>query len=135
METLRLYPPASGVSRYTTDMNATWNGYGLGGALLISSVYVMHRHPSLWKEPDVFRPDRWLDGSEDNLQDKFLAFSRGPRDCIGKYFALLEAKLAVSSLVTKFNLECVDPNETIYQQLTNTPKNGCQVRFCASYFI
>jgi cytochrome P450 len=96
---------------------------------VIVSVYVMHRHPSLWKAPNEFRPSRFLDGSEDRLHDKFLPFSRGPRDCIGKYFALLEAKLAVSALVSLYDLECVDNNETIYAQLTNQPKGGAKIRF------
>ena len=86
-ETLRLYPPASG-SRATKDANATYNGYAISNAILVSANYVMHRHPSLWKRPNEFIPERFLDGSEDNLTAKFNPFSRGPRDCIGKYFAL-----------------------------------------------
>jgi cytochrome P450 len=56
-------------------------------------------------------------------------FSRGPRDCIGKYFAFAEEKLALSRLVTKYNLELVNPNETIRSQLTLLPKEGAQVKF------
>jgi cytochrome P450 len=97
--------------------------------IVIVSVYVMHRHPSLWNAPNEFRPSRFLDGSEDRLHDKLLPFSRGPRDCIGKYFALLEAKLAVSALVSLYDLECADPNETIHAQLTNKPKGGAKIRF------
>lgn len=127
-ETLRLYPPAS-VSRYTKDLNQTYNGYAIGGALLLMSTYVMHHHPSLWKEPEAFRPERFLDGSEEGLADKFIPFSRGPRDCIGKYFALLEGKIAVSAMVARYDFECIDPNETIKPQLTSLPRNGAKVRF------
>jgi cytochrome P450 len=81
-ETLRLYPPASGLSRYNADPDDTWNGYSIGNAVLLVQVYVMHRHPDLWKKPDDFIPARWLDGSEENLNSKFAAFSRGPRDCV-----------------------------------------------------
>jgi cytochrome P450 len=128
-ETLRLYPPVGGLARCTPDKNETYNGYRIGGADLILSAYVMHHHPSLWKRPEDFIPERFLDGSEERIAEKFLAFSRGPRDCIGKYFALLEAKLAVSALVTAYELECVDPNETFYSQITNLPKHGAQIRF------
>lgn len=97
--------------------------------MLFVSIYTIGRHPKLWKDPLKFRPERFLDGSEDRLNEKFLAFSRGPRDCIGKHFAMLEAKLAVSALVTRYNIECVDPNEKIITEITNIPKNGAQVRF------
>ncbi len=43
---------------------------------------------SIWKDPDVFRPERWLEPlppSEDlcNGWANLLAFSDGPRKCIG----------------------------------------------------
>jgi cytochrome P450 len=127
-ESLRLYPPAT-VSRYTPDLDQTFKGYSIGGAELVISPYVTHRHPSLWKEPDSFRPERFLDGSEESLGDKYLPFLRGPRDCIGKYFAYLELKLAVSSLIMRYDSKCVDPNETIVTYITNMPRNGAQVMF------
>jgi len=90
-EALRLYPPA-GSARYTPDVSETWKDpktneeYTIGGAVLYVSHYVMHRHPDLWNQPDDFFPERFLDGSEQNISSKFQPFSRGPRDCIGKYF-------------------------------------------------
>jgi cytochrome P450 len=134
-ETLRLYPPAAGVSRFTADAGAEWNGYSLTGALLMLSIYCMGRHPLLWKEPEIFRPDRFLDGSEEppqskySINAKFTAFSKGPRDCMGKYFALLEAKLAVAALVSRYDLECVDPKERLISLLTTLPKNGAMIKF------
>jgi cytochrome P450 len=133
-ETLRLYPPASGVSRYT-DADEEWNGYSLSGATLVLGTYTMGRHPLLWKEPEVFRPERFLDGSEEppnskyGINAKFTAFAKGPRDCIGKYFALIEAKLAISALVTRYDMECIDPNERMKVLITSLPANGAQVRF------
>jgi len=128
-ETLRLYPPASGITRYNADVTDTYKGYCIGGAVLMANAYVMHRHPQLWKRPDEFVPDRFLDGSESDLNSKFMPFSRGPRDCIGKYFALLEAKLAVSALAVRYELECVDPNDQMCYMLTNIPRDGAKIRF------
>jgi cytochrome P450 len=128
-EALRLYPPASGLSRKCEDDNESHNGYRIGGAILIVNAYVMHRHPQLWKRPDEFLPDRFIDGSEEDINSKFLPFSKGKRDCIGKYFALLEAKLAVSALVMRYDIECVDPTDYMEQVLTNLPKRGAKVRF------
>lgn len=94
-ETLRLYPPATGSARYTSNVDETWTDpktgetYTVGGAVCYVTSYVMHRHPMLWKDPDAFIPERFLDGSEENLSAKFVPFSRGPRDCLGKYFGEL----------------------------------------------
>ena len=129
-ETLRLYPPASGMTRQPSpDNEISYKGYSIGGAVLMVNAYVMHRHPDLWNHPEDFLPERFFDGSEDNLHAKFWPFSRGPRDCIGKYFALLEAKLAISALATRYDFDCVDPNDHIFAMLTNIPKNGAKVKF------
>ncbi|GKY96255.1 hypothetical protein MPSEU_000585300 [Mayamaea pseudoterrestris] len=134
-ETLRLYPPATGVSRMTDDCNEEWNGYRLSGAVLVLQIYVMGRHPLLWKEPESFRPERFLDGSEEppnskySISAKFTAFSKGPRDCIGKYFALIEAKLAISALVTRYDFEAVDPKERLRVLITSLPANGASINF------
>jgi cytochrome P450 len=128
-ETLRLYPPLSSYSRYESNLDETYKGYTIGGAILGVNAYAIHRHPDLWKEPLLFRPERFLDGSEGDISSKFFAFSRGPRDCLGKYFAMVESKLAISALVKRYNLECVDPNEKLIVQVTTLPMNGAQIKF------
>lgn len=126
-ETLRLYPPAA-MARYTPDVSETYGGYTIGGAVLYISPYVMHRQESLWGErASVFWPERWLKG--DSFQSQFVSFSRGPRDCLGKYFAILEAKIAVSAIVQAYDMECVDPNDCISYRVTSCPRDGAKVRF------
>jgi cytochrome P450 len=125
-ESLRLYPPAS-TARLTPDLSESWGGYTLGGSVLYVSAYVMQRHPDHWDRPDDFVPERFLDAS-DNGASKFNAWSRGPRDCLGKYFAKLEAKMAVSALVLRYDLECVNPAEEMCYRLTACPKDGARVK-------
>lgn len=127
-ETLRLYPPASFLSRYNGDVNDTYQGYNIGGCSIGVNVYAMHRHPDVWKDPDDFRPERFLDGSEGDISSKFLAFSRGPRDCLGRYFAILEGKLAISALALRYDMDCVDPNDRIVALVTTMPIGGALVR-------
>lgn len=128
-ETLRLYPPSASVTRLEVDENFTWNGYTIGGGIVGVNIYAIHRHPDLWNEPNSFRPERFLDGSESDLADKFIPFSRGPRGCIGKYFALTEAKLAVSAICQRFDWDCVDPLETLAGVVLCHPSKGAKLVF------
>ena len=127
-ECLRLYPPA-GSARFTSDLNESFDGYCIGGAVLYLAPYTIHRNPRIWKQPNDFLPERFLDGSEGDVSNKFIPFMRGPRDCIGKYFAMLEGKLAISAIVSFYNLECVNPNDAPGMQLTLVPRDGAKIKF------
>jgi cytochrome P450 len=124
-ETLRLYPPAA-MARYTSDVSEMYGGYTIGGAVIYISPYVMHRQESLWERASIFWPERWLKGG--SFQSQFISFSRGPRDCLGKYFAILEAKIAISAIVQAYDMECVDPNDCILYRVTSCPRDGAKVR-------
>ena len=128
-ETLRLYPPAGIVSRYGDDLDETYEGYQIGGCIHMLAIYTMHHNPALWKNPEAFRPERFLDGSETDLSEKWVPFSRGPRDCIGKHFAMLEAKLALAALCVRYDAECVNPNEKVASLVTYVPQDGAKIRF------
>ena len=47
-------------------------------------VYVIHHDPSLWPEPETFRPERFLKEEESSIKPcSWLPFGGGPRQCIG----------------------------------------------------
>ena len=75
--------------------------------------------PVIFPEPDEFNPLRWLvvDKSEDGTEmlkpnthlDKFfVAFSKGPRSCVGMWLAWAEMYLTMAHLHRKFDLELYD---------------------------
>lgn len=125
-EVLRLYPPA-GSARYTSDLNETWNGYTIGGAVLYVNCYVTHRLPQYWDRPDDFVPERFVGVAPETYSHKYIPFLKGPRDCLGRYFALLEAKLAIAALAQRYNMTCVDPKEMLGSCLTARPRGGAKV--------
>jgi cytochrome P450 len=126
-ETLRLYPPAS-TARYVADPNESYNKeYKLGGAVLYINPYVMHRLPQYWEQPNDFLPDRFMGVSPDTYAHKFVPFSKGKRDCLGKYFAMLEAKLAVAALIQRYDMRCLDEDEKIGYRITSYPMGGAKV--------
>lgn len=53
----------------------------------MSNIFV-HRNPEIFPEPEVFKPERWLGAEGDSLDTWLVAFSKGPRSCLGiKYVA------------------------------------------------
>lgn len=99
-ESLRLCPPAAAVGRLAMR-DALVDGYLVkAGVNVIVASYAMQRDPTLWPDPLRFDPDRFeaaRAGGIDRWQ--YLPFGAGPRSCIGDHFAMLEATLAVATIL------------------------------------
>lgn len=111
MESLRLYPPAWVFGRQAlTDFEA--GGYTVpAGSTVVVSPWVMHRNPHYFDDPDAFRPERWLDGLEKRLpRYVYFPFGGGPRVCIGRGLALMEATLSLARIVQRFRLSVLGPD-------------------------
>lgn len=63
--------------------------------------------PDIFTDPESFIPERWLnrDGTDKALDKYFVAFSKGPRSCIGMWLAYAEMYIAVATLFSKFEFE------------------------------
>ncbi len=96
-EALRLCPPAPAISRVALrDIEV--DGYRVEkGTVLLFGIYAVQRDPALWDRPLEFDPDRFLGRRYDHWQ--YLPFGAGPRSCIGDHFAMLEATLALATVV------------------------------------
>ena len=102
-ETLRLYPPAWLITRNSLGDDVL-GGYEVPqGSLIIMSPWLLHRHPGIWANPDRFDPHRFISGDID--RSAFIPFGAGPRQCIGRDFAYVEAVLLLASLVAHFDVE------------------------------
>lgn len=63
----------------------------------------LQRHPSAWDAPEEFDIDRWLpDAESEHHPHAYKPFGNGARACIGRQFALVEAKLAIAMILQKF---------------------------------
>jgi acyl-CoA synthetase (AMP-forming)/AMP-acid ligase II/cytochrome P450 len=104
-EALRLYPPVWFLGREAVIPTSVMGQPVAPGDIVLSSPYVIHRHPGHWNEPDQFRPERFLKqpagGSGSHL---FMPFGIGPRTCVGRWLALYEMCLALAALVEKHQL-------------------------------
>jgi cytochrome P450 len=102
-ESMRLYPPAYFIDRVNIEED-NFNDIVLSkGSNLLFSVYEIHRHPDLWKNPESFLPERFLDESI-KFSKIYYPFGAGPRMCIGNNFAMYEMILAILSVVEQFEI-------------------------------
>jgi cytochrome P450 len=110
-EALRLCPPGAGTPRLLSKDVAV-DGYRLeAGTMALVSFYAMHRDPYLWDRPLTFDPDRFLpERSRGRNRWQYLPFGGGPRSCIGDHFAMLEATLALATVVRAAKIESLRGN-------------------------
>jgi cytochrome P450 len=104
-ETLRLYPSAPAIGRMT-ERGGDLGGYDLPPrAEVFVSPWVTHRHPDFWPDPERFDPDRFApEQVHARPRYAWFPFGGGPRACIGQYFAMLEATMAMAMVLREFEL-------------------------------
>ncbi len=96
-ETLRMTPPVAFQMRRAA-VAGELGGCPLNpGDRILLSALVLNRDPDIYAEPDRFRPERWLGG--DSTAMRPLAFSAGPRRCLGFHFAKMTLAAALSRIV------------------------------------
>jgi len=67
-------------------------------------------NPNIWgSDVEVFRPERWLDASEEQrvlMHRADLTFSAGKRMCLGLHVAWLEMEKVIPALIMNFEVSC-----------------------------
>jgi cytochrome P450 len=108
-EALRLCPPAAAMSRIALR-NIEVGGYRVeAGTILVVGIYALHRDPALWDHPLAFDPDRFSpENSAGRDRWQYLPFGAGPRSCIGDHFAMLEATLALATIIRHTEIHSSD---------------------------
>jgi cytochrome P450 len=107
-EALRLYPPAAMITRRATIADDCAGVNVPKGATVMVAPWVLHRHRSLWQEPERFDPGRFLPGAAPYDRFAYLPFGAGPRVCVGAQFALAESTLALAALMQRCAISRVD---------------------------
>ncbi|KFM27558.1 putative cytochrome P450 4aa1 [Auxenochlorella protothecoides] len=82
------------------------------GSWIVLHVQRVHH---LYKDPLAWKPARFMPGGEYEQFDEdirpymFMPFIQGPRNCLGQFFALLEARVILGALCREFNFRPVHP--------------------------
>lgn len=103
-EALRLYPPVFALPGHVVKTPITLCGYDFQPRQrIIVCPYATHRDPRWFANPHEFRPDRWLDGSTQNMpRFAWIPFGGGPRVCYGQNFAMAEMALVLAVMTHRF---------------------------------
>ncbi|XP_027896293.1 cholesterol 24-hydroxylase-like [Xiphophorus couchianus] len=129
-ETLRIYPTAPGTSREIHGDMMIDGVHLPGGFTCLLSSYAMGRMEKFFKEPLKFDPERFHPDAPKPYYCYF-PFALGPRSCLGKNFAQMEAKVVMAKLLQRFDFSLI-PGQTFDLQDTGTlrPRSGviCTVK-------
>lgn len=125
-ETLRLWPTAPAFAVAPFDDAVIGGRYRLRKNRRISVVLTaLHRDPKVWTHPERFDIDRFLPENEAKLPaHAYMPFGHGERACIGRQFALTEAKLALALMLRNFAFhDPFDYQFRLKETLTIKPDN------------
>jgi len=107
-EALRLYPPGWLLSRRTVAADVLGGFQVPAGTNVLLPLYLLHRHPRFWKDPDRFAPERFAPEHEaERPRFAYMPFAAGPRHCIGETFALYEMLMHLYRAARRFRLAYV----------------------------
>ncbi|HKH14404.1 MAG TPA: cytochrome P450 [Solirubrobacterales bacterium] len=126
-ETLRLRPVISVVARRLTEP-VEIGGWELpAGVTVTPSIYLVHRRPDVYPEPERFLPERFIDNPPGTYT--WIPFGGGVRRCLGGAFAQFEMRVVLAELVRRLRLEPVraEPEPVKRRAITETPRHNTEV--------
>ncbi|GCF12876.1 cytochrome P450 [Haloarcula mannanilytica] len=105
-EAMRLYPPVYTIFREPTA-DVTLSGYEVdSGTTLMVPQWGVHRSERFYDDPETFDPGRWTpERASERPRFAYFPFGGGPRHCIGKHLAMLEAQLITATTASQYRLE------------------------------
>ncbi|KAI0602681.1 cytochrome P450 [Biscogniauxia sp. FL1348] len=120
-ETLRLHPPAA-TARYSkpgtgfTVRTSSGEEYCLDGMIIYNCESLIQRDSAVYGDSaNDFMPERWLDGSNIPIS-AWRPFERGPRNCIGQEFAMIEIRIIIATVARRFDFTKVGLGELALNQ-------------------
>lgn len=97
------------------------------GVALVANAHQLHRDPTIYPQPNVFLPERFLERPPGTYT--WIPFGGGRRRCLGSSYALLEMKIVLRALLERYELSPLGGRweATHRHSLTIVPARGCKV--------
>ena len=131
-ESLRLFPPVPRIMRECSKTCAVTDDLIIEEGIFISlPIFLLHRNPEYWPNPEKFDPERFNPNNEQSYPTfAYLPFVEGPRNCIGKRYALLVTKMTLVAILRDLQFKrCADteiPLDLNVGSITS-PRNGIKL--------
>jgi cytochrome P450 len=128
-EAMRLYPPAALLTREAISEDWLAGHRVPAGTVVSISPYVLHRHKTLWRDPDAFDPSRFLPGAREKIDRyAYLPFGAGPRVCIGQAFAMQEGLIVLAHYLRRLRFDLMPGHRVeLQQRITLRPRFGMKM--------
>ncbi|KAE8689135.1 DNA mismatch repair protein Msh6-2 [Hibiscus syriacus] len=124
-ETMRKHPVAPLLAPHLAMEDCKVAGYDIHkGTRVFVNTWSIGRDPSLWEQPEEFRPERFLGTNIDVKGRSFelLPFGAGRRMCPGYNLALRMVQLSIANLLQAFNWKL--PDNTKVEDLSMEEGSG-----------
>ncbi len=133
-ESMRLYPPVYFTSREVAEPTQIQGWRLPKGSQVFVVPYWLHRDERWFDAPNEFQPNRFAGNLEEQLPPcSYIPFGAGPRACIGKGFAMIEARLILGNLLRRFHvsLQPGSREPVMEAQISLHPKGGVPIELKA----
>lgn len=97
------------------------------GTKVVVSPYLLHRREDIYPNAREFKPERFLERQYSPYE--FIPFGGGARRCVGEALAVVELKLVLATILSRYQLALVnrEPEQLRPQGLALGPGNGVRM--------
>jgi cytochrome P450 len=125
-EAIRLHPILAECARIPMQsMEIDGHHIPAGQALAISIVGI-HHDPQLYPQPDMYRPERFLEHNYSAYE--FLPFGGGHRRCMGAGLAEYTMRIALAEVIMRWDFEPVGRDYDTRRNIAMGPKYGIRLK-------
>lgn len=79
------------------------------GTYAAPMIYLIHRDPDVYDDPEEFRPERFLGDGATAANRSWMPFGGGRRYCAGAQLALMEMRVVITEVLRRVDLRAPDP--------------------------
>jgi len=126
-ESMRFYSPVPRILKHSTQQVKLKDGTVIPKDTSVSiRVQASSWNPDIWENPREFRPERHLKNGKLSIKPahEFPTFNGGKRLCLGKNMAIMNAKMMLSELISRFEFSLCEDKPAPVQNWMVTSKSS-----------
>ena len=125
-ETIRLHPILAECARIPMQSMEILGHHIPAGQALGVSIVGIHHDPELYPQPEIYRPERFLERSYSVYE--FLPFGGGHRRCMGAGLAEYTMRIALAYVVMRWDFEPAGPDYDTRRNIAMGPRHGIRLK-------